>query len=241
MGTHAEAIATYDRVALYYAGRGFFAQGRHRSRTDRRADRAARATAGRSVQPRPAEAGPDLFGAGPGQRCARHLRRGGTAAAESRPRSRRGGDHPAHGLRSDRANALPYLRLAEALCRVTRISEADRALLERRAVAHAAGSARRCPEGARTYFAFPAGPRVARVTAQLYLTKGTRESGMQALARLQLCFEADPRRPRDAGAVGAGVRRDRPIVEGRRSLQGDGAGSRSRQTRRSCTHATWRI
>jgi tetratricopeptide (TPR) repeat protein len=36
-------------------------------------------------------------------------------------------------------------------------------------------------------------PRFARVAAELYLARGTRDDGMAALAKLQICFQADPK------------------------------------------------
>jgi tetratricopeptide (TPR) repeat protein len=91
----------------------------------------------------------------------------------------------------DRANPLPYLRLAEALCRVSRVDEAVEHFWNAAQLLTQQGRPDDSLKVLERILHFRQDPRVARVAAQLYLTKGTREAGMQALARLQLCFEAD--------------------------------------------------
>jgi tetratricopeptide (TPR) repeat protein len=93
----------------------------------------------------------------------------------------------------DSTNPLPYLRLAEACCRVQNLDEAIDAFwtaaelllkLERR------DDALKVIE---RILHFRPDPKYARVSAELYLQKGRREDGLQALAKLQIAFQADPR------------------------------------------------
>ncbi len=93
----------------------------------------------------------------------------------------------------DSTNPLPYLRLAEACCRVQDLEEAIQAFwtaaelllkLERREDAL---------KVIERILHFKADPQYARMAAQLYLQKGRREDGLQALAKLQIAFQVDPR------------------------------------------------
>ena len=93
----------------------------------------------------------------------------------------------------DSTNPLPYLRLAEACCRVQDLDEAIQAFwtaaelllkLERREDAL---------KVIERILHFKADPQYARMAAQLYLQKGRREDGLQALAKLQIAFQVDPR------------------------------------------------
>ena len=93
----------------------------------------------------------------------------------------------------DSTNPLPYLRLAEACCRVQDLDDAIQAFwtaaelllkLERREDAL---------KVIERILHFKADPEYARMAAQLYLQKGRREDGLQALAKLQIAFQADPR------------------------------------------------
>ena len=93
----------------------------------------------------------------------------------------------------DSTNPLPYLRLAEACCRVQDLDEAIEAFwtaaelllkLERR------DDALKVIE---RILHFKQDPKYARFAAQLYLQKGRREDGLQALAKLQIAFQADSR------------------------------------------------
>lgn len=93
----------------------------------------------------------------------------------------------------DSTNPLPYLRLAEACCRVQDLEDAIQAFwtaaelllkLERREDAL---------KVIERILHFKTDPKYARMAAQLYLQKGRREDGLQALAKLQIAFQADPR------------------------------------------------
>lgn len=93
----------------------------------------------------------------------------------------------------DPQNPLPHLRLAEASCKVQQIDEAVGSFwtaaqlllhLER-------------PDDAlkviERILHFRATPQFARAAAELYIKKNDHQSGMQALAKLQLAFQADPK------------------------------------------------
>ena len=74
--------------------------------------------------------------------------------------------------------------------------------------------------------------RFARVAAELYLGRATREDGMQALAKLQICFQADPKDLETLGLLAQAftlIGQEAKAVE---SLQRDGAlGARAKQNR----------
>ncbi len=49
---------------------------------------------------------------------------------------------------------------------------------------------------------FKVDSRYAWVAAELYLRRGSREDGLQALTKLQICFQGGPEEPRYAGLAG---------------------------------------
>jgi tetratricopeptide (TPR) repeat protein len=192
LGTHAEAIATYDRVALYYAGRGFSLKAvavlkQISELIDRHAPQLADQYG--HVAPKLAQIYADLGLINDAL---------ATYDAVARRLQNRGRDRDAveiirRMVALERSNPLPYLRLAEALCRVSRVDEA---------VEHFWGASQLLTQQNRPDDAlkvlerilhFRQDVRVARVAAELYLTKNNRDAGLSALSRLQLCFEADPR------------------------------------------------
>jgi tetratricopeptide (TPR) repeat protein len=192
LGAHAEAIATYDRVALYYAGRGFSLKAvavlkQISELIDRHAPQLADQYG--HVAPKLAQIYADLGLTNDAL---------ATYDAVARRLQNRGRDRDAveiirRMVALERSNALPYLRLAEALCRVSRVDEA---------VEHFWSAAQLLTQQARPDDAlkvlerilhFRQDVRVAKVAAELYLTKNNRDAGLSALSRLQLCFEADPR------------------------------------------------
>jgi tetratricopeptide (TPR) repeat protein len=192
LALHAEAIATYDRVALYYAGRGFSLKAvavlkQIGELIDRHAPQLADQYS--HVAPKLAQLYAELGLTNDAL---------ATYDAVARRLQTLGRDRDAieivrRMVSLDRNNPLPYLRLAEALCRVSHVDEA---------VEHFWSAAQLLTQQARPddslkvlerMLHFRHDVRVARVAAEVYLAKGTREAGLAALSRLQLCFEADPR------------------------------------------------
>jgi tetratricopeptide (TPR) repeat protein len=192
LGAHAEAIATYDRVALYYSGRGFSLKAvavlkQISELIDRHAPQLADQYG--HVAPKLAQIYADLGLINDAL---------ATYDAVARRLQNRGRDRDAveiirRMVGLERSNPLPYLRLAEALCRVSRVDEAVEHFWSAAQLLTQQGR----PDDALKVFErilhFRQDARVARVAAELYLAKGSREAGLSALSRLQLCFEADPR------------------------------------------------
>ena len=86
---------------------------------------------------------------------------------------------------------LPYLRLAEALCRTGNVDEALEAFW---VAAEFLLSADRRDDALRVIermLHFKQDPKYARIAAELYLEKGEVPEAMQALSRLHICFQAD--------------------------------------------------
>ncbi|HEY6078523.1 MAG TPA: tetratricopeptide repeat protein [Polyangiaceae bacterium] len=93
----------------------------------------------------------------------------------------------------DAGNPLPHLRLAEACCRVQSLDEAIESFWT---AAELLLNLERSDDALKVVeriLHFNADPRFARVAAELYLGKATRDDGMAALAKLQICFQADPK------------------------------------------------
>jgi pilus assembly protein FimV len=192
LGAHAEAIATYDRVAQYYAGRGFSLKAvavlkQISELIDRHAPQLADQYG--HVAPRLAQIYAELG-----------LMNDALATydAVARRLQNRGRDRDAveiirRMVSLERSNPLPYLRLAEALCRVSRIDEAVEHFWSAAQLLTQQGRPDDALKVLERILHFRQDVRVARVAAELYLAKNDRDSGLSALSRLQLCFEADPR------------------------------------------------
>jgi tetratricopeptide (TPR) repeat protein len=93
----------------------------------------------------------------------------------------------------DAANPLPHLRLAEACCRVQALDDAIESFWT---AAELLMNLQRPDDALKVVeriLHFRQDPRFARVAAELYLSHGTRDDGLQALAKLQICFQADPK------------------------------------------------
>ena len=192
MGAHADAIATYDRVALYYAGKGHSLKAvavlkQIGELIERHAPQLADQYG--HVLPKLAQIYGELGLVNDAlatyDAVARRL--------QDRNRDRDAVEIIRRMVTLDRANPLPYLRLAEALCRVSRIEEAIEHFWSAAQLLTQQGRPEDSLKVLERILHFRQDPRVARVAAQLYLTRKTREAGMQALARLQLCFDADPK------------------------------------------------
>jgi tetratricopeptide (TPR) repeat protein len=192
LGSHAHAIATYDRVALYYAGRGFSLKAvavlkQISELIDRHAPQLADQYG--HVAPKLAQIYAELGLINDAL---------ATYDAVARRLQNRGRDRDAveiirRMVALERSNPLPYLRLAEALCRVSRVDEAVEHFWSASQLLTQQGRPDDSLKVLERILHFRQDVRVARVAAELYLAKATREAGLSALSRLQLCFEADPR------------------------------------------------
>ncbi|HEY8078655.1 MAG TPA: tetratricopeptide repeat protein, partial [Labilithrix sp.] len=93
----------------------------------------------------------------------------------------------------DPTNPLPHLRLAEAL---SRVKDTDGAVFEfKTAASQLAGIGRRddALKVLERLLHHKPDPEQAKICAELYLSRGQPADGMQALAKLQICFQANPR------------------------------------------------
>ena len=93
----------------------------------------------------------------------------------------------------DPTNPLPHLRLAEAL---SRIRDTEGAVFEfKTAASQLAGIGRRddALKVLERLLHHRPDAEQARICAELYLARGQPQDGMQALAKLQICFQANPR------------------------------------------------
>jgi tetratricopeptide (TPR) repeat protein len=187
-----EAIATYDRVGQYYSSQGFalkaiavYKQIREliKKHAPDLADRYGH------IVPRLAEIYAQLGLTSDAlaayDEVATRLQRGG--------RDREAIDVFRKMVELDTTNPLPHLRLAEACCRVQSLDEAIE--LFWRAAELLINLQRRddAVKVVERILHFRVDPRFARIAAELYIERGTREDGLQALAKLQICFQADPR------------------------------------------------
>lgn len=93
----------------------------------------------------------------------------------------------------DQANPLPHLRLAEACCRVQSLDEAIESFWTAAELLLNLDRSDDALKVVERILHFRPDARFARVAAELYLGRATREDGMQALAKLQICFQADPK------------------------------------------------
>jgi tetratricopeptide (TPR) repeat protein len=93
----------------------------------------------------------------------------------------------------DAGNPLPHLRLAEACCRVQSLDEAIESFWTAAELLMNLERADDALKVVERILHFRVDARFARVAAELYLGRATREDGMQALAKLQICFQADPK------------------------------------------------
>jgi tetratricopeptide (TPR) repeat protein len=93
----------------------------------------------------------------------------------------------------DRTNPLPHLRLAEAL---SRAEQADEAINEFKDAAGLLVKLGRRDDAIKVFerlLHLKPDPNIARQAAEAYLGRGMGQDGMMALAKLQICFQADPK------------------------------------------------
>ena len=187
-----EAIATYDRVGQHYASQqlhlkaiAVYKQIREiiRKHAPELADRYA------YIGPRLAEIYTELGlvsdALAAWDEVATRLLRAG--------RDREGIDVFAKMVDLDAKNPLPHLRLAEACCRVHSLDEAVQSFGRAAELLLELGRSDDALKVFDRILHFRAEPAVARSAAEIYLTRGTRDDGLLALAKLQICFQADPR------------------------------------------------
>ena len=93
----------------------------------------------------------------------------------------------------DPTNPLPHLRLAEAL---SRVKDAEAAVTEFGVAASLLVKLGRRDDAIKVYerlLHHKPDPGNARIVAELYLERAQPQDGMQALAKLQMCFQANPK------------------------------------------------
>jgi tetratricopeptide (TPR) repeat protein len=187
-----EAIATYDRVGQYYSSQGFalkaiavYKQIREliRKHAPDLADRYGH------IVPKLAEIYAQLGLTSDAlaayDEVATRLQRGG--------RDREAIDVFRKMVELDQGNPLPHLRLAEACCRVQSLDEAIDLFWRAAELLINLGRRDDAVKVVERILHFRVDARYARIAAELYIERGSREDGLQALAKLQICFQADPR------------------------------------------------
>ncbi len=192
MEAYAEAVATYDRVGQFYAGQGFslkaiavFKQIReiitkHVPQLDEKYGH---------ITPKLAELYQQLG-----------LTSDALAALDDvATRLQRQNRDPEaidvfrRIVELDPTNPLPHLRLAEAF---SRVKDLDAAVVEFGTAAGQLLKLGRRDDALKVIdrlLGLRPDPAHARLAAELYLARGSAADGMQALAKLQICFQANPR------------------------------------------------
>jgi tetratricopeptide (TPR) repeat protein len=192
LSAYPEAIATYDRVGQYYSSQGFalkaiavYKQIREliKKHAPDLADRYGH------IVPKLAEIYTQLGLTSDAlaayDEVATRLQRAG--------RDREAIDVFTKMVGLDAQNPLPHLRLAEARCRVQNLDEAIESFWT---AAELLLSLERKDDALKVIeriLHFKVDARYAWVAAELYLKRATREDGLQALTKLQVCFQADPK------------------------------------------------
>jgi tetratricopeptide (TPR) repeat protein len=187
-----EAIATYDRVGQYYSSQGFALKAIAVYKQIRELiKKHAPALADRygHIVPKLAEIYTQLGLTSDAlaayDEVATRLQRGG--------RDREAIDVFRRMVELDPSNPLPHLRLAEACCRVQSLDEAIELFWRAAELLLGLGRREDALKVVERILHFRVDSRFARVAAELYLERGSREDGMQALAKLQICFQTDPK------------------------------------------------
>jgi tetratricopeptide (TPR) repeat protein len=192
LSAYPEAIATYDRVGQYYAAQGFalkaiavYKQIREliKKHAPELADRYGH------IVPKLADIYTQLGltsdALAAWDEVATRLQRAG--------RDRDAIEVFRKMVELDAGNPLPHLRLAEACCRVQSLDEAIESFWTAAELLLNLERADDALKVVERILHFRPDARFARVAAELYLGRATREDGMQALAKLQICFQADPK------------------------------------------------
>jgi tetratricopeptide (TPR) repeat protein len=193
MEAYAEAIATYDRVGQFYAAQGFalkaiavYKQIREliKKHVPQLEDRYGH------IVPKLAtiytELGLTSDALAAYDEVAIRLQRAG--------RDRDAIDVFRRMVALDATNPLPHLRLAEACCRVQAVDDAIDSFWTAAELLIRLKRRDDALKVVERILHFRAEARYARVAAELYLERGGgHQDGLQALAKLQLCFQADPK------------------------------------------------
>lgn len=192
LSAYPEAIATYDRVGQFYASQGFalkaiavYKQIREliKKHAPELADRYGH------IAPKLAEIYTQLGltsdALAAWDEVATRLQRAG--------RDRDAIEVFRRMVELDAGNPLPHLRLAEACCRVQSLDEAIESFWTATELLLNLERTDDALKVIERILHFRPDPRFARVAAELYLGRATREDGLAALAKLQICFQADPK------------------------------------------------
>lgn len=102
----------------------------------------------------------------------------------------------------DPQNPLPHLRLAEACCRVHALDDAVNAFWHAGHLLLESGRRDDALKVIERILHFREDPEYARLAAQLYLDRNQPQDGLHALAKLQVCFQSDPKDLNTLGLLG---------------------------------------
>lgn len=93
----------------------------------------------------------------------------------------------------DPNNPLTHVRLAEALCHLEEVDAGIEAFRTAAELLHKLGRVDDVLRVVDRGMNFKQDPALARLGAEVHLKRGTRNDGLAALTKLQLCFKADPK------------------------------------------------
>ena len=102
----------------------------------------------------------------------------------------------------DASNPLPHLRLAEACCRVHALDDAIGSFWHAGHLLLGLGRRDDALKVIERILHFKEDPEYARLAAQLYLDRNQPQDGLHALAKLQVCFQANPKDLDTLGLLG---------------------------------------
>ncbi len=102
----------------------------------------------------------------------------------------------------DESNPLPHLRLAEACCRVHALDDAVGSFWHAGHLLLGLGRRDDALKVIERILHFKEDPEYARLAAQLYLDRNQPQDGLHALAKLQVCFQANPKDLDTLGLLG---------------------------------------
>ncbi len=192
MEAYADAIATYDRVGQYYAAQGFALKAIAVYKQIRELIQKFAPQLGDRyghIVPKLAEIYTQLGLTSDAlaayDEVATRLQRAG--------RDRDAIDVFRRMVALDASNPLPHLRLAEACCRVQSLDEAIDSFSLAAELLMKLNRRDDALKVIERILHFRQDVKFARLAAELYLQGGTQQDGLQALAKLQICFQANPK------------------------------------------------